>query len=102
MDDKDDQFGDDFNELDDFSIIHIRVQQRRGRKCFTSIEGIPPIFDYNKIIKYWKKWLNCNGTLVEEDGQKTIRLNGDHRENISKFLANEGITTEENIRIHGV
>ena len=36
-------------------FLDVHVQQRRGRKCFTTIAGIPAEFDYEKIMKYWKK-----------------------------------------------
>ncbi|KAL4434981.1 hypothetical protein ABPG74_017737 [Tetrahymena malaccensis] len=101
MNDNDFQFE---NNIDDFQThIHIRVEQRRGRKCFTTVEGIPPEFDYEKIMKYWKKWLSCNATIVEEDeGKKVIKLNGDHRNQIQQFLSEEGIAAVDNITIHGI
>ena len=62
--DKDLDFGigtADFNAENDLQtggttdIIHLRVQQRVGRKMITLIEGIPEEFDYKKILKAWKK-----------------------------------------------
>ena len=48
-------------------VIHIRLRQRNKRKTITSVEGIPEEFDYNRILRYWKKMFNCTGTIVEED-----------------------------------
>ena len=36
-------------------IIHIRIQQRNGRKTLTTVQGIAPQFDKKKIIKHCKK-----------------------------------------------
>lgn len=35
--------------------IHIRIQQRNGRKTLTTIQGISPEFDFKKIVKVAKK-----------------------------------------------
>ena len=38
-------------------LIHIRVQQRNGRKCITTVQGLDPQLDHKKIIKAIKKVL---------------------------------------------
>lgn len=45
---------DDFNEFTSQDLIHIHKVNRRGRKCETKVTGIPEIFDYKKILKFWK------------------------------------------------
>ena len=35
--------------------IHIRIQQRNGRKTLTTVQGINPEFDLKKIVKVAKK-----------------------------------------------
>ena len=35
--------------------VHVRVQQRNGRKCLTTVQGLPDAFDLKKIIKALKK-----------------------------------------------
>jgi len=35
--------------------VHIRVQQRAGKKCLTTIQGLNPEFDFKKILKAFKK-----------------------------------------------
>ena len=35
--------------------IHIRIQQRNGRKTLTTVQGVSPEFDFKKIVKYAKK-----------------------------------------------
>jgi len=36
-------------------FVHIRVQQRNGRKCITTIQGLNSQLDLKKIIKAIKK-----------------------------------------------
>lgn len=35
--------------------VHVRVQQRNGRKSLTTVQGLPTAFDYKKILKALKK-----------------------------------------------
>jgi len=85
--------------------IHIRIQQRNGRKTLTTVQGIPPKFDAKKILKVLKKTFACNGTIVNdpEMGQ-VIQLQGDQRKCVLGFLVDkeEGLALDErNIKIHG-
>jgi len=36
-------------------VIHIRIQQRNGRKTLTTIQGLPKDFDPKKVLKAAKK-----------------------------------------------
>ncbi|KAF7822871.1 protein translation factor SUI1-like protein [Senna tora] len=67
--------------------VHIRIQQRNGRKSLTTVQGLKKEFSYNKILKDLKKEFCCNGTVVEDPelGQ-VIQLQGDQRKNVSTFL----------------
>ncbi|KAL4377893.1 hypothetical protein GQ457_02G037410 [Hibiscus cannabinus] len=82
--------------------VHIRVQQRNGRKSLTTVQGLKKDFSYNKILKDLKKEFCCNGTVVQDPelGQ-VIQLQGDQRKNVSAFLVQAGIVKKENIKIHG-
>ena len=42
-------------EQEYFSDVHIRVQQRNGRKCVTTIQGLAEDLDQKKICKYFRK-----------------------------------------------
>merc|ERR1712154_93009 len=46
--------------------IHIRIQQRNGRKTLTTVQGLPKKFDQKKILKVIKKKFACNGTIVND------------------------------------
>ncbi|CAN6346310.1 unnamed protein product [Urochloa humidicola] len=67
--------------------VHVRVQQRNGRKSLTTVQGLKKEFSYNKILKDLKKEFCCNGTVVQDPelGQ-VIQLQGDQRKNVATFL----------------
>ncbi|KAK3242412.1 hypothetical protein CYMTET_47897 [Cymbomonas tetramitiformis] len=83
--------------------IHVRVQQRNGRKSLTTVQGIQESFDYKKVLKAFKKQFCCNGTVVEDvELGKVIQLQGDQRKNVHQFLVQEGIVKNKDlIKIHG-
>merc|ERR1711976_829443 len=89
-----------YDSVDNY--VDIRVQQRNGRKCITSVQGLDKNFDKEKILKALKKEFCCNGCVVEDEkvGQ-VLQLQGDQRKNIQQFLAQDGIVKKELIKIHG-
>ncbi|KZV81191.1 eukaryotic translation initiation factor SUI1 [Exidia glandulosa HHB12029] len=120
--DEGDAIGDEVGTQQNY--IHIRVQQRNGRKTLTTLQGLPKgaslspdyvwhgppdadcdwlgaEYDPKKLLKAFKKEFACNGTLVddEENGQ-IIQLQGDQRLKISNFLIEEGIP-KSTIKLHG-
>jgi len=83
-------------------LIHIRIQQRNGRKTLTTVQGIHPKFDLKKLVKVCKKQFNCNGTVVEHaEYGEVIQLQGDKRDAIKVFLADVGIASSDLIKVHG-
>ncbi|KAG5242064.1 SUI1 family protein [Salix suchowensis] len=76
--------------------VHVRVQQRNGRKSLTTVQGLKKEYSYNKILKDLKKEFCCNGTVVQDPelGQ-VIQLQGDQRKNVSTFLVQAGIVKKE-------
>jgi translation initiation factor 1 len=90
------------------SYIHIRIQQRNGRKTLTTVQGIPKKFDHKKILKVIKKEFACNGTIIDEAESKgmgdVIQLQGDQRNKIKDFLIDKdnGLGLKaETIKVHG-
>jgi len=85
--------------------IHIRIQQRNGRKTLTTIEGIPSKFDLKKILKVIKKQFACNGTIVnDEKAGDVIQLQGDQRNVVKDFLVDKDKGLEidpKTIKVHG-
>ncbi|PSR74119.1 hypothetical protein EW026_g2649 [Hermanssonia centrifuga] len=83
------------------NYIHVRIQQRNGRKTLTTLQGLPKEYDAKKLLKAFKKEFACNGTLVDdEEAGQVIQLQGDQRLKISTFLVEEGIP-KTSIKVHG-
>ena len=61
----DDTTGDDDTGPGDQGLVHIRIQQRNGRKTLTTVQGLSSEYDFKKIVKVAKKEFACNGTVVE-------------------------------------
>ena len=45
----------EFGKSDQEGLIHIRIQQRNGRKTLTTVQGIADKYDKKKLVKYCKK-----------------------------------------------
>ncbi|KAK9679365.1 Eukaryotic translation initiation factor eIF-1 [Basidiobolus ranarum] len=94
--------GDEENTTSSTSYIHIRIQQRNGRKTLTTIQGLPAELDQKRMLKAFKKDFACNGTIVEDEEMgEVIQLQGDQRIKVATFLVQQGITKKELIKIHG-
>lgn len=82
--------------------IHIRIQQRNGRKSLTTIQGISQNYDLKRIIKVVKKEFHCNGTVVEHpEYGEVLQLQGDQRKNMKMFLTQIGLASSDQIKVHG-
>ncbi|KAF1814485.1 eukaryotic translation initiation factor eIF-1 [Eremomyces bilateralis CBS 781.70] len=84
--------------------IHIRIQQRNGRKTLTTVQGIPAKFDLKKVLKVIKKKFACNGTIVSDaEMGEVIQLQGDQRKDVMEFLVDkDGLQMDsKNIKVHG-
>ncbi|GAB0184287.1 eukaryotic translation initiation factor 1b [Grus japonensis] len=57
--------GDDLLPAGTEDYIHIRIQQRNGRKTLTTVQGIADDYDKKKLVKAFKKKFACNGTVIE-------------------------------------
>ncbi|KAE8725489.1 Protein translation factor SUI1-like protein [Hibiscus syriacus] len=81
--------------------VHIRIQQRNGKKSLTTVQGLRHDLSYEKILKSLKDFC-CNGNVVKDkELGKIIQLQGDQRKNVSQFLVNSGIVKKDQIKIHG-
>eukprot|EP00116_Pleurobrachia_bachei_P016484 sb/3476746/ len=103
--DRRDPFADVMEEQEDGvqkEDIHIRIQQRNGRKTLTTIQGISQSYDLKRIIKAVKKEFHCNGTVVDHpEYGEVLQLQGDQRKNVKDFLSAIGIARIEQIKVHG-
>ncbi|KAG5647202.1 Protein translation factor SUI1 [Asterophora parasitica] len=99
--DEGDPLGDSQDVGSQADYIHIRIQQRNGRKTLTTLQGLPKQYDSKKILKAFKKEFACNGTLVDDEKMgQVIQLQGDQRAKISTFLTENGIE-KSTIKVHG-
>lgn len=85
---------------------HIRVQQRNGRKCITTLDGLEEDLDLKRICKAMREAFSCNGNVKMKDDQETgvIQLQGDQRVNIKQWLLDMEIILKnetDRIVVHG-
>lgn len=85
-------------------IITTRVV--KGKKV-TIISGFTEEYDLPKIIKHFKKTLNCNCYIVEDKNNDnsnihSLQLAGYHKLAAKTFLVDEGICKESDIQFLGV
>lgn len=81
-------------------LIHIRIQQRNGRKTLTTVQGISEEFDKKKLVRAFKKDFACNGTVVEHpEYGEIIQLQGDQRSNVCTFLKRIGIAKDDQLKV---
>ena len=97
-----DAFADAEEDTGDNTKVHVRVQQRNGRKCITTIQGLADDLDIKRICKAFKKNFQCNGavTKASEMGE-IIQLSGDQRTNVNSFLVDQEICLKSQVVIHG-
>lgn len=84
--------------------VHIRVQQRTGKKHVTYIDGLNSYLDQKKlnvIITKLKDLLGCGGTIIKDDDNMIIQLNGDQRDKVNDYLIKNKIVDGDNIIMHG-
>ncbi len=82
--------------------IHLRCQQRNGKKCLTTVQGLSRDLPLKQILKDFKKSFSCNGTqLTDPELGEVIQLTGDQREGVRKYLVEKDITEADSITTHG-
>jgi len=83
-------------------VVHIRNQQRNGRKSLTLIQGLPEDLNLKKIVKVMRKMFSTNGTILKDDEMgEVIQLQGDRRKDAYEFLTKYNICEAEVIKVHG-
>ena len=97
-----DAFDDADEKQGDQSKVHIRVQQRNGRKCITTVQGLADDLDVKRICKAFKKNFQCNGAVTKDSEMgEIIQLSGDQRTNVNSFLVDQEICLKSQVVIHG-
>ncbi|TWW70368.1 Eukaryotic translation initiation factor 1 [Takifugu flavidus] len=82
--------------------VHIRIQQRNGRKTLTTVQGIDANYDKKKLVKAFKRKFACNGTVIDHpEYGEVIQVQGDQRNNIRQFIKEVGLASDEQLKVHG-
>merc|ERR1719240_256950 len=109
------ELGNDMSgNTDGATKVHIRMQQRNGRKSWTTVQGFPDqvrmpksgktmAVDWPKLLKALKKTFKASGIIIDnEEHGKIIQMQGDIRKEIAEFLIEEtAIISKEQVMIHG-
>ncbi|AYU79207.1 putative translation factor sui1 [Leishmania major strain Friedlin] len=83
--------------------VHIRVQQRKGKKFVTTVQGLNQKLNFRRINREFQRRWGCNGTVISTpDAGTVIQLQGNWSENIKQFLLDEHMATENNLEIHSL
>ncbi|GMM28236.1 translation initiation factor eIF1 [Martiniozyma asiatica (nom. inval.)] len=97
-----DPFADTGAQTEPTSYVHIRIQQRNGRKTLTTVQGLPAEYDLKKILKVIKKDFATNGNIVKDDEMgEVIQLQGDQRLKVMEFLVGTLGLKKKSIKVHG-
>jgi len=82
--------------------IHIRCQQRNGRKTITTVQGLPAEYDLKRILKTLKKDFGCNGH-INKDAElgDILQFQGDQRSKVMEFLTTILQIDKKTIQVHG-
>lgn len=82
--------------------VHIRIQQRNGKKVITIIQGLDAEIPRKDLIKKFKTMYACGGHIAQdEEFGEVIQLTGDQRLKVRDYLVANGMVEEHNIEIHG-
>ncbi|XP_022209027.1 eukaryotic translation initiation factor 1-like [Drosophila obscura] len=96
-----DPFADICNDMHE-RLVHIRIQQRNGRKMLTTVQGLSTDYNLKEIVRACKRKFACNGTVIEHPQYgEIIQLQGDQREKMCQWLAQVGLTRTELLKVHG-
>ena len=83
--------------------VHIRFQQRTGRKGITTVQGLYQKLNFDKLNKEFKKRWGCAGIVIQDpEAGYVIQLQGDQRQHLTEFIVEERMAKEENIKVFGL
>jgi translation initiation factor 1 len=83
------------------SYVHIRSQQRNGKKSITIIQNMPDEYDLKKLLKALRKVYACNGALTNHKIYgDVIMLQGDKRFDVYNFITKVGLVKPEFVNVH--
>merc|ERR1711971_260168 len=68
--------GDDGSGPVQDGLVHVRIQQRNGRKTLTTIQGLSAEYDLKAIVKACKKEFACNGVVITSRVWRSFATSG--------------------------
>jgi len=84
------------------TAVHIRYQQRNGRKGVTTVAGLPSTIDFKPLATRMKRKWCTNATVMEDEEMgKVIQIQGDLRHEIGVFVVKEGFVEKAQVKVHG-
>jgi len=82
--------------------VHIRIQQRNGKKVITIIQGLDAKIPCKDLIKKFKTMYACGGHIAEdEEFGEVIQLTGDQRIKVRDYLVDNSLVEADKVEIHG-
>ena len=94
--------GDDGSGPVQDGFVHVRIQQRNGRKNLTTIQGLKA--DHEAILKAFKKEFACNGNVMKHpEYGNVLQLQGDQRTKVCAWLSDPkiGLVRADQLKVHG-
>ena len=86
--------------MDQTKEVHIRVQQRNGRKCITTVSNLNQHINFETVIKYAKERWGCSGVVIpSHEKGKILQLQGNLAEALTEFLVTERLALANNIKV---
>ncbi|XP_006887415.1 PREDICTED: stromelysin-2 [Elephantulus edwardii] len=78
--------------------VHIRIQQRNGRKVITTVQGIADDYNKKKLGKVFRKNRPCNGPVLDHpEYGEVIQLQGDRHKNTRQFFVETGLAKDDQL-----
>ena len=97
--------GDDRSGPVQDGFVHVRIQQRKGRKTLTTIQGLKAEHDVlEAIVKAFKKEFACGVRLTPDpEHGKVLQLQGDQRNKVCAWLSDPkiGLVRADQLKVHG-
>ena len=82
--------------------VHIRIQQRTGKKVITIIQGLDAKIPRKDLIKKFKTMYACGGHIADdEEFGEVIQLTGDQRFKVRDYLVDNSLVEADKVEIHG-
>ena len=82
--------------------VHIRIQQRTGKKVITIIQGLDAKVPRKELIKKFKTMYACGGHIADdEEFGEVIQLTGDQRFKVRDYLVDNNLVEADKVEIHG-